>query len=499
LLVEDAANPDSTPFVVTAAGDVGIGTSSPADKLQVLGTIRFGANASYYGTITHDAGTTGANIYNHVDAGGHLFQAGGTTLMNLTASGNLGLGVTPSAWASTYRAYQVGQAGSLFGLTNDQDRVGVSSNAYFDTTDSRWEYIGTGYAMRYDQNAGEHQWYTAASGAANGAITFTQAMTLDASGNLLVGTTTNGGVLTINGSSNGASRIRLYNQTTELGALGSYLGYIGIGGANDLLLYGSANMFVGSNGYVAFTAGGSTERARITSEGMFQVDSAVSNSTALSTTNPFRIYTGTSTFTDTGAAGTRTHGTIVAFDNPAIAATNAVTYTNASTVYIDGAPTAGTNVTLTNAYALYVNAGNVSAAGVYTATVGGTNRDVYVDSTGLIGYVSSTRASKTNITNITDANWLLQLNPVSFNYRKKDEAGNYTEEADGPIEFGLIAEDTEAIKPELCFYDDVDGKQELRGISYSKLITPMLKLLQEQQALITSLTARVAALEGTQP
>jgi hypothetical protein len=35
LLVEDSANPDSTPFVVTAAGDVGIGTSAPAERLHV--------------------------------------------------------------------------------------------------------------------------------------------------------------------------------------------------------------------------------------------------------------------------------------------------------------------------------------------------------------------------------------------------------------------------------------------------------------------------------
>ena len=31
ILVEDSTNPDSTPFVVTAAGDVGIGTSTPTD------------------------------------------------------------------------------------------------------------------------------------------------------------------------------------------------------------------------------------------------------------------------------------------------------------------------------------------------------------------------------------------------------------------------------------------------------------------------------------
>lgn len=38
ILVEDSANPDSTPFVVTATGDVGIGVTAPVAPLQILGT-----------------------------------------------------------------------------------------------------------------------------------------------------------------------------------------------------------------------------------------------------------------------------------------------------------------------------------------------------------------------------------------------------------------------------------------------------------------------------
>jgi hypothetical protein len=38
LIVEDETNPDSSPFVVDANGSVGIGTSSPNFKLQVVGS-----------------------------------------------------------------------------------------------------------------------------------------------------------------------------------------------------------------------------------------------------------------------------------------------------------------------------------------------------------------------------------------------------------------------------------------------------------------------------
>ncbi len=137
-----------------------------------------------------------------------------------------------------------------------------------------------------------------------------------------------------------------------------------------------------------------------------------------------------------------------------------------------------------------------AAASPYNYTVGATNRDLFVDNIGEIGYVSSVRASKTNIAPVSNVEWLLRLNPVTFNFRKKDAEGNYTEQADGPLKHGLIAEDVEVVNPDLCFYDDAEQGGTLRGVNYTHLITPMLKLIQEQQALITDLRARVAALEA---
>jgi hypothetical protein len=106
------------------------------------------------------------------------------------------------------------------------------------------------------------------------------------------------------------------------------------------------------------------------------------------------------------------------------------------------------------------------------------------------------RQAKTNIIDLGDASWLLQLLPKAFNYRKKDADNNYTEEAQAEQYYGLIADEVEAVNPDLCFYNDVDGQQELAGVSYSKMITPMLKLIQEQQAIITALEARITALEA---
>ena len=78
----------------------------------------------------------------------------------------------------------------------------------------------------------------------------------------------------------------------------------------------------------------------------------------------FRIDGKSITDTSTAASGTATNSVVHSFGIPTLAATNAsVTTTNAATVYIGGAPTAGPNMTLTNAYALWVNAGDVRLGG----------------------------------------------------------------------------------------------------------------------------------------
>ena len=100
------------------------------------------------------------------------------TSLTLDSSGNLGLGVTPSAWDSSVKALQVGSGAALHDAGSGNTIL--SSNLYYSSTGNR--YIATDFATAYQQNNGIHYWYTAASGTAGNAITFTQAMALDASG-----------------------------------------------------------------------------------------------------------------------------------------------------------------------------------------------------------------------------------------------------------------------------------------------------------------------------
>jgi hypothetical protein len=149
-----------------------------------------------------------------------------------------------------------------------------------------------------------------------------------------------------------------------------------------------------------------------------------------------------------------------------------------------------------------IGVGNLVSPTVYSATVGGTNRDVFVDNTGLIGYVSSFRASKKNIAPLSNTDWIHKLNPVTFNYRVKDSTGKYTDSAYKEKEYGLVAEEVETVNPEMVFYDVDSSGKHLRGVHYSKLIIPLLKEIQDQkkridlqQTAIEALIKRIELLE----
>jgi hypothetical protein len=181
-----------------------------------------------------------------------VFATGGSTeRMRLDSSGNLGLGVTPSAWGSFGgKALDINGGAAILGSIN---QALLSSNAYFN---AGWIYKESSFANYYIMNSGgQHQWHTAPSGTAGGAISFTQAMTLDASGKLGIGETSPQSALHVRGESGSSLVGRLVSQISS----GSYLGFFDTS-TTDRPMIGA----VGDN-FVVRT--GSLERARITSGG----------------------------------------------------------------------------------------------------------------------------------------------------------------------------------------------------------------------------------------
>ena len=140
--------------------------------------------------------TTTTALVQTADTSGvlQLQTNGGTTAITIDNSQNVGVGVTPSAWISTAKAFQIngGYVGSIWTTASGQFQIG---NNVYTNSGGNDTYISTNYAAKYNiSSTGQHQWYNAPSGTAGNAITFTQAMTLDSSSNLLLGQTVRGNV-----------------------------------------------------------------------------------------------------------------------------------------------------------------------------------------------------------------------------------------------------------------------------------------------------------------
>jgi hypothetical protein len=150
-------------------------------NLQTAGTTAIAISASQAVTFTNSPTVTGgtANGVAYLN-GSKVLTTGSALVFDGT---NLGVGVTPSAW-SQGKAIEVLEKG--YGFWNGTSSSYILANAYYN---GGFKYGGTGQASYYYQYQGAHVWSTAASGTAGNAITFTQAMTLDASGNLSVGGT----------------------------------------------------------------------------------------------------------------------------------------------------------------------------------------------------------------------------------------------------------------------------------------------------------------------
>lgn len=94
---------------------------------------------------------------------------------------NVGIGVTPSAWGSAYKALELGANGNgIYSYTSGTDML-ISQNTYRDSLGNH-RYVRSASATIYDLSSGVHVWYTAPSGTSGNAITWTNAMTLDVNG-----------------------------------------------------------------------------------------------------------------------------------------------------------------------------------------------------------------------------------------------------------------------------------------------------------------------------
>jgi hypothetical protein len=214
-----------------------------------------------------NAATSGGLISTGDTSGQLQLQTAGTTALTIDSSQNLGVGVTPSSWA-TYKAIDIlGYASFSSYNGNEAD---MSTNAYYN---AGWKYKNTAAATLYQQDTGVHRWQYAASGTAGNAITWTAGMTLDTSGRLGLGTSSPTTSIYINGAPSTASI------TIQRSDEGGYGGRVGCGNT----LYGpGAARSLGLDGYAGISFGvNGSESMRLNNSSQFIIGSTTGNGTGI--------------------------------------------------------------------------------------------------------------------------------------------------------------------------------------------------------------------------
>ena len=474
-------------------GNVLIGSTSPSgtekfgvtrddgvtDGLHIIADFnRSGASSAelILGYYASGSAVTGPVVYAS-NSQPLLFAAGAQERMRLTATGNVGLGVTPSAWYTGYTALQVGFSGCIFSnrTSADTDITMISNNAFLNSAASNWIYQNNGFATRYTQVSGGHEFYTAASGTAGNAITWLERMRITSVGQIGINTsspvTTNlTGSLTIYKSYNAdqasvpsttaqayyGSQHGLYlfgrNSGLSIISANSEEGSIKFGNASSAA-YATIATSTGTSavgGDMYFKVGSDTERMRININGTVSVNGTVNGTDAFVVSNP---------------SSPSPYGINISFSG---AAPN-----NTSQYFLNCGDTSNQKATI------YSNGSMLNRTGVY-------------------GTISSDLRLKENIVGANSKlDDILKLRVVNFNlkddtYKKK--------------QIGFIAQEFKEVFPSLVYQKDTreydedgnvtKGLEDSLGLNVGMEFAILVKAIQELKTQNDALQSRIETLES---
>jgi hypothetical protein len=462
-------------FLDGYTGYLGIGATNPSTNLMIGGTaasggaggglgvfLSRGAATNFYeafdGTKSFIAGVDNTLSYAKVGTLSQhpvaLVAGNGNGSFYLNTSCDAGLGVVPASWASDWTMLQIGSLAGI-GQYNSTPSTMLTLNYYNDTAGGGGaKYLANGFASVYQQASGNHFWYTSSNNTsgAGAALTLNNAMTLTAARQLLIGSASAAGSLA--------------NDTLQVGS--GLSGITNTGSALAPTIVTSGSLEFNFDG-----VSGSQRHGRICGNAGNGVGGAYGGGMAFEyyafNGSTYQWYTGA--YLDSGgnfligdSSGTQRLVVSKSDSGAYVARFSNTTGSNANGILINTPNRAGSN----GLYGLTVanSAGNAFA--IYTdgtyGTISDINRKKNVE-TARDGY-------------LTD---LCALRVVKYNWKEQEDSE--------PKNIGFIAQEVEQVFAGMVQTDSNGQKMLIQPV----FIPVLVKAIQEQQAIIESLKARLDA------
>jgi hypothetical protein len=470
-------------FRIETDGDIGIGTSTLIGGIRL--TVLGGGTQLSPGTAAQEglriqratgyATLTGINNDNNAYNGLQLFT-GASAAVTVDTSGNVGIGVTPSAWASGNRFIDINNSAS-FGAFGGTDSM-MLANAYWNGSNWVRKNANNAFRMVMESTSGTPSWtfQYAANSTAGSTISWSEAMRIDTSGNVGIGGTAGTNTKTqISGSFPVASGNANSNGLTNNLEVPSAI----TGSAHYFRCVPSIAASTATSNVLGFWAQNATlgAGASLTNQYGFVVDPLTSG------TNNYGFYS------DIASGSNRWNFYAAGTAQNYFAGDTGVGRAPVSTVRLTvrgpGTTSGGYSIICYNssdAVEFYARDDGLISTGAlanspYNFTTGSA-ANMYVDSNGLLYRSTSSLRYKSDVANATHGLAdVLKLRSVTYKAKNSGDT----------VFGGLIAEEVhDAGLTEFVAYDK-EGRPD--AIHYGNMVALLVKAVQE-------LTARVAELEA---
>ena len=503
---------DTERMRIASDGKVGIGVTDADELLTVGGDMKIKSTNKLHFTNTSD------QVFIHAPASNTLaLSTNNTERIRMTSTGAIGMGTTPPSDTHTgWTQLFIGQKGSVISENatgvHGLDGTFVTDNMYVDSDTGAFAYIEANESSAYRQEAGIHQFFTQASGSAGAAVTLSEKMRIASDGKVGIGESapsnakleilqagdhdahsTHGIAIHSTGNTNFTS---MY-MGVEDGIDSAYIQSVALDGS-----FTSKSLLLNANGgKVGIGINAPTKTLQIESgstadDGLFLSHSSGTVYAKLSVNNP-------GTDNDTLFGSVTNNGVRLLTNNAEKARLSADGYffvgqtSRTASVTNGGVYIAGdVNVGSTNYYAqVYVQHNSAVNHGIVIdekATGGSGVAMGFLSGGTVVGTITVTSSATTYNTS-SDARLkdvtgkarglevINKLNPVAYNWKDSGQADE-----------GLIAQEVMEIVPNAVSGSEEDYYQ----MDYSKLVTPLIKAIQEQQEQIDALQSEINLLKG---